>query len=410
MMSKTFNLLFYIRRPKFEHVEATVMMRITVDSIRAELSAQRSCNPLKWNTRTGRVNGSKEDARQLNNYLDTLQTKAYEIHRRMVESGIPITAQGMKERFVGVTVKPNMLLEVFLRHNEQMLKLISVGEYAKGTYKHFKTTYLHLRDFIPWKFKQHDVDVKRVDYDFIAEFQFYLKTEKKVGHNSTMKYLGDFKKIIFLCVKNDWLPKDPFMGFKLARKEVVRDYLLMEEVEVLANLELEVTSLRQVRDIFLFSCYTGLAYVDVKKLNRQEIQTGPDGHIWLFIRRQKSGTAAPVPLLPPCLEILERYRAHPLLVGTDYVLPVLSNQKMNAHLKTISKLSGIDKFLTYHLARHTFATSVTLNNNVPIESVMKMMGHKNLKQTQHYAKVLNRKVAEDMNVLRQKMWAASAST
>lgn len=218
-----------------------------------------------------------------------------------------------------------------------------------------------------------------------------------------MKYLGDFKKIIWLCIKNKWLPSDPFIGYKLARKEVVANYLLMEEIDAIAQLDLKAENLQLVRDVFLFSCYTGLAYADVKKLNEQEIQQGPDGHMWLFIQRQKSGTAAAIPLLPVSLDLLNKYMGRARQTNAPTVFPVYSNQKMNQYLKEITKLAKIKKFVSYHVARHSFATSVTLNNDVPIESVCRMMGHKTLKQTQHYAKVLNKKISEDMQILRRKL-------
>jgi hypothetical protein len=211
----------------------------------------------------------------------------------------------------GITERPRMLMEIFQHHNQQMKKLISAEDYAKGTLVHFETTYKHLQDFLEWKFKQKDIDVKRINYEFIADFEFYLKAEKKLGHNTTMKYLGDFKKIVLLCVKYDWLPKDPFLGYKLARKEVVKDFMMTEELDAIAQKKFVSARLMVVRDIFLFSCYTGLAYADVKKLKRSEIQIGIDGFKWLFIQRQKSGTPAPIPLLPVALEILEKYKDHP---------------------------------------------------------------------------------------------------
>ena len=402
MISKTFSLLFFLRKAKNRTQEAAIFLRITVDRQRTELSVKRFCDPQRWNSNTGRLNGTKEDARTLNAYLDTLQSKVYEIHRKLIEANQPVTAEAIKNKFTGVTERPRLLLELFLHHNQQMKKLVDAEEYAKGTLVHFNTTYAHVHDFIQWKFNQKDIDIKRINYEFIADLEFFLKTGKKCAHNSTMKYLGDFKKIVLLCVKNDWLPKDPFMGYKLSRKEVIKEFLMMEELEVIIAKQFASARLSVVRDIFLFSCYTGLAYVDVKKLKRSEIRPGIDGHKWLFIQRQKSDTPAPIPLLPVCLKIIEQYKTHPKCVEKNMVLPILSNQKMNEYLKEIAAVCSIDKVLTYHLARHTFATTVTLNNNVPIESVSKMLGHRNLKTTQHYAKILNKKVSEDMQVLRSK--------
>jgi integrase len=331
------------------------------------------------------MNGVKEDARTLNAYLDTLQSKVHEIHRKLIEVNEPVSAEAIKNEFLGVTDRPHFLMETFEQHNLQMEKLIDTQEYAGGTLTHFETTYSHVESFLFWKFRLKDIDIKKVNYEFISDLEFYMKSKKKLGHNTTMKSLGDFKKIILLCVKREWLPKDPFMDYSLSRKEVIKDFLMQEELDVITAKHFKSERLT------------------IKKLKRTEIQTGIDGFKWLFIQRQKSGTSAAIPLLPPCLEILERYQKHPKCIQSQTVLPILSNQKMNEYLKEIAGVCSIPKNLIYHLARHTFATTVTLNNNVPIESVSKMLGHKSLKQTQHYAKVLNKKVSEDMLVLREKL-------
>lgn len=169
-------------------------MRITVDQQRTEVSTKRFCDPVRWNSSTGRMNGNKEDAKSLNVYLDTLQAKVYEIYRRLLEAGEPVTTEAIKNRFLGIAERPRMLLDLFLQHNEQMQKLIQVGDYAQGTYKHFKTAYHHLRDFIPWKFRQKDIDIRKVSYEMISNFEYYMKVEKKLGHNSCMKYMGNLKR------------------------------------------------------------------------------------------------------------------------------------------------------------------------------------------------------------------------
>lgn len=403
MISKRFSLLFFLRKSigKSKSV-AAIYMRITIDEQRAEVSTKRVCDPERWNHHAGRLNGTREDVKTINAYLDTLQSKVYEVHRSLLEANEMITAEAVKNKLTGRAERQRLLLELFRQHNQQMQKLIESREYARGTLDHFETTYDHVHDFIEWKYRQKDIDVKKINYEFIADLEFFLKTEKRCAHNTAMKYLGDFKKIVLLCVKNDWLQKDPFIGYKLTRKDVIKEFLVSEELEAVASKQFATERLTIVRDIFLFSCYTGLAYADVQKLKRSEIRTGIDGYKWLFIQRKKSHTPAPIPLLPICLEIIERYKGHPKCVAKDIVLPILSNQKMNEYLKEIAAVCGIEKVLTYHLARHTFATTVTLNNDVPIESVSKMLGHKNLKTTQHYAKILNKKVSEDMRTLRVK--------
>jgi integrase len=218
-----------------------------------------------------------------------------------------------------------------------------------------------------------------------------------------MRYLVYFKKIVLLCVKNGWIVRDPFFAFSMAKLEVDRRPL--DETELAAIVEKKFTNerLRKDRDIFIFCCYTGLSYVDVKKLKRSEVIDGFDGKKWISIKRQKTDTPSKIPLLPVALKILERYSEHIQCINHDSLLPVMTNQRMNSYLKEIADICGIDRNITFHLARHTFATTVTLSNNVPIESVSKMLGHKDLRTTQHYAKIVDKKLSNDMEALRFKL-------
>lgn len=242
-----------------------------------------------------------------------------------------------------------------------------------------------------------------LNYQFIADFEFYLKTVCGCGHNSTMKYLLNFKKIVLICVKNDWLHKDPFSAYRMPKIVVDRVALSAEELLTILKKKFITERLRLVRDIFVFSCYTGLAYVDVQKLRRSEIIIGIDGGQWLQIKRQKTESRSSIPLLPEAITILNKYENHPQCASASRLLPVLSNQKMNAYLKEIADVCGIEKNITFHLARHTFATTVTLSNGVPIESVSKMLGHRDLRTTQLYAKVIDSKISEDMRRLKESL-------
>jgi site-specific recombinase XerD len=275
--------------------------------------------------------------------------------------------------------------------------------YAPLTVKRYATTLEHTREFLQWKFNINDLDINKLNYELIEDFKFYLNSIRKCGHNTAIKYLTNFKKIVLQCVKRGWLQKDPFYGFSLATKEVVRQYLTQEEIDKIASKSFSTDRLTIARDVFLFSCYTGLAYVDVYNLKRSDINTGIDGQKWIFSCRQKTETPFHIPLLSVPLQILDRYKDHPKCVNEDKALPVWSNQKLNEYLKDIAALCGIKKRLTYHLARHTFATTITLNNGVPIETVSKMLGHKRIKITQHYAKILDIKVSQDMKALKSKI-------
>ena len=320
----------------------------------------------------------------------------------MILDGIEITYESFKQRWVGIKQDVPTLLQVFKQHNEELV-LLAGKDYALLTVKRYSTALRHTKEFIKWKYKAPDFEISKLNYDFISSFSFYFKSVRNCNHNSTMKYLKNFKKIVLLCIKNGWLNKDPFIGFKLSTQEVERPFLSQPELDEMAVKEFSAKRINHVRDIFLFSCYTGLAYVDVQKLKRSEIRIGVDGEKWIFIKRQKTHTPSRIPILPFAEQLMNKYKDHPQCVVQDKLLPVLSNQKMNMYLKEIADVCGITKILTFHIARHTFATTVTLNNGVPIESVSKMLGHKNLRTTQHYAKILDLKVSEDMKALKGKL-------
>lgn len=403
-MEKSFGLFFHLKKEnKSDGQKLKVYMRITINGIHCEISTKRKCNPVNWNVSAGRLHGKSDAARELNSYLDTLQQKVFEAKRRLIETDKELTAETIKNELLGRNNNPKyMLLEVFKHHNNQMAALVN-REYAPGTLERYETSYRHTESFLQWKFKLNDIAIDKLNYEFITEYEFWLKSVRKCGHNTTMKYLANFKKIVIRCLKNGWLQKDPFIGFNMAKREVERTALTEHELQLLSAKSFSAERLAIVKDIFLFSCYSGLAYADVQKLKRSEIRIGIDGEKWIFTRRQKTDSSSRIPLLPPALQILERYTEHPQCKFGDKVLPVLSNQKMNAYLKEIADVCGITKNLTYHIARHTFATTVTLSNGVPIETVSKMLGHRNLKTTQHYAKILDMKVSEDMKNLKNRL-------
>lgn len=230
----------------------------------------------------------------------------------------------------------------------------------------------------------------------MSSFEYYLKTERKCSHNTALKYVTNFKKIIRIAYAHDWIDKDPFFNWKAKLKIIEREFLCNEEIQAMVTKDLHATRLDQVRDIFIFCCFTGLAYADLKKLSNEDIVTGIDVERWIKIKRTKTDTRSNIPILPTAQSILDKYQNSPDILNSNILLPVLSNQKMNAYHKETADLCEINKNLTFHIARHTFATTVTLTNGVSIESVSKMLGHKSLRTTQHYAKILDRKVSDDM--------------
>tara|TARA_R110001583_G_scaffold46395_1_gene145513 strand:+ start:21749 stop:23014 length:1266 start_codon:yes stop_codon:yes gene_type:complete len=402
-MKNSISQLFYIKKTKIDTKEKTnIYLRITVNGKRAELSIQRKVSIEKWNQSANRVKGFSNEAQEINQYIDLISNKINKIHQQFIQDEKPFTSIDIRDKYLGKDENQKMLLKIFQDHNNQVEKLIG-KDFAAGTALRYRTAKSHVEDFIKFEYKVNDIPVKEVDHKFITGLEYYLKTERNCAHNTAIKYITNFKKVIRIAYANDWISKDPFFNWKARLKTVDREFLSEEEIQNMIKKEFPIPRLEQVKDIFIFSCYTGLAYADVKKLTKDNIVIGIDGKQWINTKRTKTNTVSNIPVLPEAATVIEKYANHKEVLYGNKLLPVLSNQKMNAYLKEIADLCGITKNLTFHLARHTFATTVTLTNGVPIESVSKMLGHKSLKTTQHYAKILDKKVSFDMNILRDKL-------
>lgn len=404
-MDNYFSTLFYLKDERRDkHGKAALYLRITVNGKRSTISMHRKIDPEKWDSRMNKMKGKGVEAQELNQFMATVRHKVNKIHHHFIEEGNHFTANDIKDKFLGNDKRVKMLLELFDEHNQQMKKLIDI-EFALGTYKRYHTTRNHVAEFIKTELRKSDVPIRDVDLKFIKGLEYFLKTVKECNHNSSLKYINNFKKIIRMAVAHEWISKDPFYNYKVQFKTVEREYLSKEELQTLVDKEIPGERLNIVRDMFVFCCYTGLSYIDVQKLHSDNIVTHIDGSLWIKSKRTKTKSRLGIPLLPRALAIIEKYKEHPKVINGACVLPVLSNQKSNAYLKEIADLCGIKKNLTTHLARHTFATTVTLSNGVPIETVGQMLGHKNLRTTQHYAKIIDRKVSEDMEKLKSMLKA-----
>ena len=402
-MKTKVSILFYAKRAK---VNANglfpIYTRITVNGKRIEMSTGRFVDPTKWSTSAGKMKGQSEEARSVNRQLDMLKVKIIDMQMELIHQNIPITPNAFKSKLLGLDEKQRMLIPIFEDHNKKIEELVG-KEYAPGTLERYKTSLKHTIDFLEWKYKVSDIDILKINHAFVTEYEFYLRSVRNCNNNTAVKYIKNFSKIIKICLANNWIDKNPFSNYKAKVREVERVYLSEEEIQKILNKEFATERLSLVRDIFLFSCFTGLAYIDVKNLTKAHISLGIDGEKWIFTHRQKTESASKIPILPVTQMIVDKYSEHPQCLNENRLLPILSNQKMNSYLKEIAGICEINKELTFHIARHTFATTVTLSNGVPIESVSKMLGHKNLRTTQHYAKVLDRKVSDDMRLLKDKL-------
>ncbi|WP_291122679.1 site-specific integrase [Empedobacter sp. UBA7620] len=376
-----------------------IYVRITLNGKRWEFSTKKFINPKTWDAKNAKIKPTVTEASSINNYLNQIKTQIINLEIEYNIRNQEISLDDIKNLFARKQDEVvRMIVPIFKLHNEQISKLAN-KEFAPGTILRYETTLKHLQDFLKFQYKVEDMALEKIDHAFIMDFDFYFRTVRNCNNNTTVKYIKNFKKIINYCLANDWIRKDPFVNYKVKIEKVECIFLSEEEIVKIYIHEHPAERLKLVRDIFIFSCYTGLAYVDVDNLTKNHIVKGIDGQLWIHTYRQKTSTPTKIPLLDIPLEIINKYQDHPLCKGGK-LLPVFSNQKMNVYLKEIAAIAGINKELTFHCARHTFATTVTLSNGVPIESVSKMLGHNSITTTQHYARITEQKISHDMEHLK----------
>jgi len=394
----TFSTSCYIKKTELlKNGEAPILLKITVNKIKAVISLQGSISPALWNQAKEVSRGKDKTSLELNLYINSVKSRITQIHRELETDGKPITAQIIKDIFLGKETKEDgkSLLDVHTDHNERCRKLLGI-EYSQSTIYKFDTSLKYLKEFMKKEMDIDDVLLKNINEEFIRKYELYLKTEKGCGNNSAIKHLKIFKKIIRIALVNDWLQKDPFSMLKFRQDEVHVEFLTMYELNKLIEKEMPCKRLEQVRDVFVFCSFTGLAFVDVKELRAEHVIHGNNGEMWIRKTRVKTNNMCNIPLLKIPVSLLEKYKDDENCENRGQLLPVPTNQKMNAYLKEIADLCGITKKLSTHTARHTFATSVTLANKVTMENVAKMLGHSSTRMTQHYARVLDHSILEDM--------------
>lgn len=396
MERATFSLLFYIRRTKLNrHGEAPILMRITVNGVRADASIKKTILPQLWDADKGRALDKKREGKELNLYLDAIYMRILKIQRDLEIEGANVTASKVLDRYLGKGgFVDRSLFDVFREHNDKCKKLVGISM-AAATAQRYETTLQHTQDFVWDTYRKKFFFLSEMSQQFVEDYMFWLLTKKGCSHNTSTKYLKNFKKIILLSLAKGWLKKDPFAEYKFTLEAVDRDFLEDSEIQKILSKEITISRLAQVRDTFIFCCYTGLAFSDVKRLKQEDIVEDSNGVKWIRKERQKTKIICNIPLRDIPLQILKKYENNPQCVIKGVLLPVLCNQKMNAYLKELGDICGINKTITTHTARHTFAT-YALANGVSMESVAKMLGHTNLQMTRHYARTLDRTVVKEL--------------
>lgn len=403
MLETSYGLNFFLKTHHKGFDLRYIYLRITVNGIQKEASTKRKWESSRWNQKNEKAIGTKEDAKALNYFLDSLRRKIDDYKIQLINRNISITSKLLIDYVLGNTVANTKVLEEFQKHNNEILALVSKGEYSMGTYERYVTARSHVEQFIKLKYKVDDLEFRQLNYEFIQDYDFFLRTVRNCQNNSTVKYIANFKKIIFRAISKDIITIDPFKAFKSKKNAIKKTPLSSQELFTLENKVFDSDRLNEVRDIFVFQCYTGLAYIDVKQLNKNEIKIGIDDKAWIVSNRQKTGSSTTIPLLSKAIEILEKYKEHPLCLKSNLLLPVKSNQKMNEYLKEIATLCQIDDNLTTHKARRTFGSTVTLNNGVPMHVVKEMLGHQSIKQTEEYALTEQSTISREMNLLETKI-------
>lgn len=403
MERTTFGLLFYIRRDKTnKRGEAPVFMRLTINGERADASIKRFIEPHAWNSAKGKANEKCRGGKDLNLYLDAISANILQIQRDFELDKKEVSAQIILNRYLGKEQSDrHTLMEVFRAHNEKCRALSGIS-LAPATVIRYETTLRLTEEFLQKNYKKEDCYLDEVTNQFIEDFEFFLKTVRRCCHNTTTKYLLNFKKIIRIALAKGWMKKDPFAQVHFHFESVEREFLEKQELKAMLNKEITITRLAQVRDIFCFCCLTGLAFTDVQQLKAEHLVADIHGKIWIRKARQKTKNMCNIPLLDEAQKIIDRYREHPYCQTHGVLLPVCSNQKMNSYLKELADICGIRKNLSTHCARHTFAT-LTLASGATIDNVAKMLGHANVNMTRRYAKVLDSSIMRDMEAVAENM-------
>ncbi|PQJ18287.1 MULTISPECIES: site-specific integrase [Nonlabens] len=400
----TFAILFWINTSRAKDGVANLYARVTVNQKRANISLKHSINVNKWDVTKKRSKGTDAKAKQLNFYLDQTYTKLFQIYQDLTYKEELVTAKIIKAKFIGDDEKSKSLLDLIEYHSKKIENTLAVG-----SIRNFGVTENYLNKFLKKEKKTTDIYLKQLDYKFLVDFENYLANVWPVGHpralsqNTIMKHIQRLRKMVTLAYHLEWLERDPFARWKPKYEKSNREFLSETELENLENHDFNSDRLDRVRDLFVFSCYTGISYVDIMALTADNVMKGIDGGNWIVTKRQKTKSAVQVPLLGKVEELIEKYSDHPMTAITSSLLPIITNEKLNVYLKEVANHVGIKKNLTFHMARHTFATTITLSNGVPIETVSKLLGHTKIATTQIYARVLENKVSADMKVLRDRL-------
>lgn len=397
------NVLFYLKKTKVNRAgEAPIYLRITVNSKRSEMSIKRNVKENIWDSKSQRVKGRSEKVRLINNYIDEVENNLNRIYNIGIQEDVTISADYLKNILNGSNEKNKMLIPVFQEYNN-LMEREKGKKYVPKTVARYVHAFGHIKKFLKLEYGMSDIELVKLDHQFMRRFDIYLQTECKYHPNTVTKYLKILKTVIHSAVAFGYLSRNPLQGYSTTYKESNRQYLTADELNTLETLVLGNERLEKVRDVFVFICYTGISYADLILLNKDNISRGIDGKNWLTYHRVKTKVRASIPLLLTAQKVLDKYQSSPECIAANKILPIISNQKFNEYIKEVATTCKITKPVTAHIGRHTFATTITLSNGVPMETVQKMLAHTNISTTMLYGKVVDTKVSDDMGKIEEKL-------
>ncbi|MCD7933596.1 MAG: site-specific integrase [Tannerellaceae bacterium] len=395
MERSSYSINFWVREDKVRK-DGTVPIEVTIilNGEKASFSTGKKIYFKNWDKIKQQVKGKSDEVKLVNQFIQTVKNTIYKKELDLLDRGYIITANLLKDAYLNKieALNEKSLFEVFEQHNEEQRQRIGKG-ISKATHWVSEYTLRLLREYMSSKYKRNDMYLRELNISFIQNFHLFLINEKAMSQNSSTKHLKLLKKITNLSVSNAYISINPFNLYKIEREPVDVEFLDEEELRRIINFDTPLPRLEKAKDMFLFSCFTGLSYIDVKTLTTEHFESDGTGRIWIKKRRVKTGVLSRIPLLPIPKLILDKYK------GSDKLVPIQDPADINKYLKDIAILCNINKRITYHTARHTFASTVTLSNNISLEVVSKMLGHTNTRMTSHYAKLVDKCIGEQMDTL-----------
>lgn len=396
-MKSTFSTIFYLKRQAArKDGTVPVMGRITVDGTQTQFSCKITIDPKVWDIKSGRAIGRSAAAIEANRMLDNMRVSINKHYREIMDRDNYVTAEKVKNAFLGLEHRCRTLLQVFKQHNEDYEKMYEAGMKAKATLLKYQCVYRHLEEFIYQRYHVRDIALKELTPAFISDFDIFLRTEKNCCTNTVWLYLCPLRTMVSIAISNEWLSRDPFRDYEVKKEQTTRYFLTKDEIRLLMDGKLKNTKQELYRDLFVFCIFTGLSFSDMRNLSEENIRTYFDEHLWISINRQKTGVQSNIRLLDIPKKILEKYRG---LREDGKIFSVPHYMTCLYGIRAVAKRCGITKHLTWHMSRHTMATEICLTNGVPIETVSSILGHKNITTTQIYAKITKEKLNQDMENL-----------